>query len=88
MNSGKGLLVARNCGIRRAQCDLFAFTDDDCRLVPNYFVDLLAHLQSDRVPTLRGGRVELGDPLDLPMTIKTDDEAADYAYPMQTASGK
>ena len=83
--SRKGLAAARNCGIRGAQGDLLAFTDDDCRLDPGYVRDLLAHYQSDEVPTLRGGRVELGDPLDLPMTIKTDDEAADYAHPMRPA---
>jgi GT2 family glycosyltransferase len=81
----KGVAVARNCGIRGAEGDLLAFTDDDCRLDPDYVVDLLAHSQSDKVPTLRGGRVELGDPLDLPMTIKTDNEAADYAHPMHPA---
>ena len=78
----KGLAVARNCGIRGAQGELLAFTDDDCRLAPDYVVDLLRHYQSDKTPTLRGGRVELGDPLDFPITIKTDLVAADYAHPV------
>ena len=79
--SRKGLAAARNCGVRGSRGDLLAFTDDDCRLDLAYVVDLLAHFQTDNAPTLRGGRVELGDPLDLPITIKTDDEAAEYAHP-------
>ena len=79
----KGLAVARNCGIRAAQGEILVFTDDDCRLAPHYVLDLLCHYCSDTVLTLRGGRVELGDPRDLPVTIKTDNEVAEYVHSMQ-----
>jgi glycosyltransferase involved in cell wall biosynthesis len=80
-----GLAVARNAGLRTAKGDLIAFTDDDCRLDETYFVDLLRHFAGDEVLTLRGGRVELGDPEDFPITIKTDDEIATYQHPVRPA---
>ena len=67
-----GLAAARNAGIAAARGNLLAFTDDDCRLGPGYAANLLAHYKKDRAPVIRGGRVELGDPRDLPFTIKID----------------
>jgi glycosyltransferase involved in cell wall biosynthesis len=64
-----GLSRARNCGVRAARGDLLAFTDDDCRLSREYVAQLLAHDDNDIGLVLRGGRVELGDPTDLPLTI-------------------
>lgn len=69
----KGLSVARNHGVSEAHGELLAFTDDDCRLSTNYISDLLRHFNADTEPVLRGGRVELGDPSDLPLSIKTVD---------------
>jgi glycosyltransferase involved in cell wall biosynthesis len=66
----KGLAAARNCGLGAARGDLLAFTDDDCRMSPTYVVELLEHDSRDVELTLRGGRVVLGDPTDLPLTIK------------------
>ncbi len=77
-----GLAIARNTGLRAATADLIAFTDDDCRLDKDYFLDLADHFSRDRELTFRGGRVELGDPRDLPMTIKTADEVCDFRHPM------
>jgi hypothetical protein len=57
-----------------AQGELLAFTDDDCRLHPEYVKDLFRHHAADSEPVLRGGRIELGDPTDLPLTIKTTPE--------------
>jgi len=68
--AGKGR--ALNCALRAATGDLLAFTDDDCRLHPEYVSDLLRHDAGDTGLVLRGGRVELGDPTDLPFTINTD----------------
>jgi GT2 family glycosyltransferase len=68
----KGLARARNCGIRQAQGDLMAFTDDDCRLSEDYVKDLLRHHAADSRLLIRGGRIELGDPTDMPLTIKTN----------------
>jgi len=67
----KGLSNARNCGIQAAQGELLAFTDDDCRMSKDYVTDLLRHDASDSSLVLRGGRIDLGDPADLPLSIKT-----------------
>ena len=51
---------------------MLAITDDDCRLHPEYINDLLRHDREDGDElVLRGGRVELGDRADLPLTINT-----------------
>ena len=48
---------------------MLAFTDDDCRLHADYVNDLMRHDAADTGLVLRGGRIELGDPTDLPLTI-------------------
>jgi len=66
------LSVAQNLALRTAQGELLAITDDDCRLSKDYVKDLLRHDASDGDElVLRGGRIELGDPTDLPLAIKT-----------------
>jgi GT2 family glycosyltransferase len=72
LESKKGSSAARNRGIRESRGELLALVDDDCRMSPGYVTDLLRHSASDTELVLRGGRVELGDPTDLPITIKTD----------------
>jgi GT2 family glycosyltransferase len=67
-----GKSAALNLGIRAARGDLLAFTDDDCRLTTNHIADLLRYDAADTGLTLRGGRVELGDATDLPITIQTN----------------
>lgn len=67
-----GYSVALNCALRAAQGRLLAFTDDDCRMSQTYVNELLRHYANDTGLVLRGGRIELGDPADLPLTIKTD----------------
>jgi glycosyltransferase involved in cell wall biosynthesis len=67
-----GISVARNLALRMAKGELLAITDDDCRLCKEYVSQLLHHDASDGEElVLRGGRIELGDPTDLPLTIKT-----------------
>jgi glycosyltransferase involved in cell wall biosynthesis len=68
----KGKSRALNRALRAAQGEILAFTDDDCRLSDNYVNDLLRHDAADTGLVLRGGRIELGDPTDLPFTINTD----------------
>jgi len=63
-----GLARAQNLALRTAQGEIHAFTDDDCRLSQNYVNDLLRHDAADTELVLRGGRIELGDPTDLPLT--------------------
>jgi GT2 family glycosyltransferase len=65
-----GLAVARNTGIRHAEGTILAFTDDDCEISPTYIQELLSYFANDTEITIRGGRVELGDPQDLDFTTK------------------
>jgi GT2 family glycosyltransferase len=69
-----GLSRSHSRALLEAQGELLAFTDDDCRLTTNYVTDLLRHYDADSEPVLRGGRVELGDPFDLPLTIRITPE--------------
>jgi glycosyltransferase involved in cell wall biosynthesis len=68
----KGLSKARNAGMRAATGDVFVFTDDDCVIDRDYISIAVSHHTNDASPVLRGGRVELGDQADLPLTMKTD----------------
>ena len=71
----QGLAVARNAGMERARGRVFVFIDDDCVVDRAYLGDLKRHYASgDGV--IRGGRVELGNPHDLPFTIKRSKAAA------------
>ena len=74
----KGLAVARNSGVRESCGAILAFTDDDCRLAPDYFRALHGLFAPDAGMVVRGGRVDLGDPRDLPFTIKTDPAPSVY----------
>lgn len=73
-----GLSFARNAGMAEARGDYFVFTDDDCRLSADYFRDLARHCASDDAPVIRGGRVDLGDARDAPVTIRTEMAAVWY----------
>ncbi|HEY1505971.1 MAG TPA: glycosyltransferase [Stellaceae bacterium] len=68
----KGPVPARNCGCRAARGVLLVFIDDDCRMEESYVSHALRCDGRKRETVLYGGRVELGDPSDLPLTIKTD----------------
>lgn len=73
-----GLAIARNAGVARARGQILAFTDDDCELAADYLAGLAEAFARSTRPTMIGGRVELGDPADLPFTIKLDAEPATY----------
>ena len=65
-----GLSNARNEGISLARGPGLVFTDDDCIMDPDYFSDLTRHRDRRGGNLFIGGRVTLGDPGDLPFTIK------------------
>ncbi|MEP7209470.1 MAG: glycosyltransferase family 2 protein [Alphaproteobacteria bacterium] len=73
-----GLSIARNTGVAAARGEIILFTDDDCRLEPDYLLKLADVYADQTGPIIIGGRVELGDPRDLPMTIKTSREPATF----------
>lgn len=69
----KGLCRAKNRGIKAATGQVLVFTDDDCEWAPDYLEVLLRSYRDDNGgAAIKGGRVELGDPSDLPFTIKTE----------------
>ena len=80
-----GLSRAHNRALLAAQGELLAFTDDDCRLSKDYVNDLLRHDAADTALVLRGGRIELGDPFDLPLTIKTTPDRIRWHRRMNSA---
>jgi glycosyltransferase involved in cell wall biosynthesis len=80
-----GLSRAHNRALRAGPGELLAFTDDDCRLSKDYVNDLLRHDAADSEPVLRGGRIELGDPTDLPLTIKTTPERIRWSRRLNSA---
>jgi glycosyltransferase involved in cell wall biosynthesis len=74
----RGVSYAKNCGLKQATGKTIVFTDDDCRLAPDYLAKFVQAYDGDAGPALRGGRVELGDTRDLPFTIKTDLEPQEF----------
>lgn len=75
----KGLGLARNVGWRATRAPLVAFIDDDCYADPAYLQDVITCFAEQPSLGFLGGRIELFDPTDLPVTIKTSRERADYA---------
>ena len=73
-----GVCRAKNKGILRASFDILVFTDDDCQMAADYFTILEKLYAAAEQPSLIGGRVELGDPTDAPITIKTEMKEARY----------
>lgn len=67
-----GLSAARNAALRTSAADVIAFTDDDCLPQADWALVLCARFDArQEAPAVVGGRVELHDPQDLPMTINT-----------------
>ncbi len=81
----KGKGRALNRALRAAQGEILAFTDDDCRLSKDYVNDLSRHDAADNELVLRGGRIELGDPTDLPFTINTEPTRKRWQRTMNSA---
>jgi glycosyltransferase involved in cell wall biosynthesis len=69
-----GLGRARNAGWIAARGEIIAFTDDDCYVTPDY-IDRVCEIFIDPKIGFAGGRVDLFDPSDAPMTIKTSDQS-------------
>ena len=77
-----GLARARNHALARASGRIVAMTDDDCLLHADYFAALLAAFAAVPAPAIVGGRILLGDPADLPVTVKLED------HPMTAVAGR
>lgn len=68
-----GLARARNVALAAARGRIIAMTDDDCVLHPDYFAQLARAFAEQPAPVIIGGRILLGDPADLPVTVKLED---------------
>lgn len=84
----RGLSKARNVGLAAAKGDLLIWTDDDCSMDEQYIVKALYYDSKDVVPVIRGGRIELGDKSDLPLTIKTSDVIERWSNAKRSARTK
>jgi GT2 family glycosyltransferase len=66
----QGRVFALNTGIREAKGRIIAFTDDDCIVDSQWITSILEEYASDPYLAAIGGRVELYDRRDKPMTVR------------------
>jgi glycosyltransferase involved in cell wall biosynthesis len=66
-----GLSIARNHALAAARGEIIAFTDDDCRVAPDWLAVLAQEFARDPTLWLLGGRVELFNPADRPLSVRT-----------------
>ena len=66
-----GLSHARNRSIQEAAGEIIAFTDDDCLVDPDWLTSIVDAFRVEPDLDGLGGRVELHDPRDQPVTIRT-----------------
>lgn len=79
-----GLARARNTGLTLCKGQIVAMTDDDCVLHQNYFAAVCAAFEKVSGPAIIGGRILLGNPADLPVTIKLENHpmvAPSHGFP-------
>lgn len=74
----QGLSNARNRGVEEARGAIIAFTDDDCIADTYWLTNLVNEFQADTALDGIGGRVELFDIRDKPVTIMTSMERATF----------
>ena len=66
-----GKSLALNTGIRQASGDVLVFTDDDCIPDPHWLANIACQFASDPSLGALGGRVELFDKRDRPVSIRS-----------------
>lgn len=67
----QGKSNAVNRGIRESSSEIVAFIDDDCVPDPNWLVNIVREFSSHPDLGILGGRIELFDSRDKPVTIRT-----------------
>lgn len=79
-----GLAHARNVALAAARGAIVAMTDDDCTLHRDYFAALARAFAAHSGPVVIGGRILLGNPADVAVTVKLEDhpmEAPPTGFP-------
>jgi glycosyltransferase involved in cell wall biosynthesis len=66
-----GLSTARNHALNLARGEVIAFTDDDCCVAKDWLAVLARTFAGDQALQLLGGRVELFNPADQPLSVRT-----------------
>ena len=74
----QGLSFARNRGVGEARGRIVAFTDDDCIVARDWVAVILREMGDRRDVGLIGGRVDLHDPDDRPVSIRPLDRRVRY----------
>ena len=70
LESRQGKSMALNTGLRVATGEILLFTDDDCVPDPKWLATIALEFTSDPSLSVLGGRVELYDKQDRPVTIR------------------
>ncbi len=70
----QGKSFALNTGITKAEGDILAITDDDCIVDRNWLISMLKEFNSDPDLSGLGGRAELYNKEDKPVSIRTSKE--------------
>jgi len=70
LESRQGKSMALNTGLRAATGEILVFTDDDCVPDPKWLATIALEFASDPSLSVLGGRVELYDKQDQPVTIR------------------
>ena len=79
----QGLSHARNKGLMNANGKIIAFTDDDCIVDKSWITSILKEFSSDKTLSGLGGRVELYNTNDRPVTTRTLKEWMLFSSPNQ-----
>jgi glycosyltransferase involved in cell wall biosynthesis len=75
----QGQSFARNAGIRTSEGTILAFTDDDCIPDKQWVAEIYNEFESHSGLSILGGRVELFDLTDKPVTIVTYTNRREYS---------
>lgn len=66
-----GVSFAKNSGVRETKGEIIALIDDDCIVDPLWLESIAREFSTDTEMSVLGGRVELYNPADRPITIRT-----------------
>ena len=77
----QGCCHARNTGFVQSVGDIVVFLDDDCHPPENWLQTIADKFDADPALGFLGGRVELADPTDLPISIRRVYRSAEFTNP-------